>query len=126
MHAAGVHQSGVSRHLGLLTLYSILDGLLASMVLIVVVIFQGDIAFPIDVFGRADLDEELELDDELEDEELELLEDDELLLDEELLEVGFTPPWPPQPTNSAAASSAVRGRRVAPDVGLNNVAMRFT
>lgn len=73
-----------------------------------------------------ELDEELELDDELEDDELELLEDDELLLDEELLEVGFTPPWPPQPTNSAAASSAVRGRRVAPDVGLNNVAMRFT
>lgn len=74
-----------------------------------------------------ELDEELELDDdELEDDELELLEDDELLLDDELLEVGFTPPWPPQPTNNAAASSAVRGRRVAPDVGLNNVAMRFT
>lgn len=41
----------LARHLGLLTLYSILDGLLASMVLIVVVIFQGDIRRALMRFG---------------------------------------------------------------------------
>lgn len=41
----------LARHLGLLTLYTILDGLLASMVLIVVVIFQGDIRRALMRFG---------------------------------------------------------------------------
>ncbi len=41
----------LARRLGLLTLYSLLDGLLASMVLIVVVIFQGDIRRALMRFG---------------------------------------------------------------------------
>jgi uncharacterized protein (TIGR00159 family) len=41
----------LARHIGLLTLYSLLDGLLASMVLIVVVIFQGDIRRALMRFG---------------------------------------------------------------------------
>jgi diadenylate cyclase len=41
----------LARRLGLLTLYSILNGLLASMVLIVVVIFQGDIRRALMRFG---------------------------------------------------------------------------
>jgi uncharacterized protein (TIGR00159 family) len=41
----------LARRIGLLTLYSILDGLLASMVLIVVVIFQGDIRRALMRFG---------------------------------------------------------------------------
>jgi diadenylate cyclase len=41
----------LARRIGLLTLYSILDGLLKSMVLIVVVIFQGDIRRALMRFG---------------------------------------------------------------------------
>jgi diadenylate cyclase len=41
----------LARRLGLLTLYSLLDGLLASMVLIIVVIFQGDIRRALMRFG---------------------------------------------------------------------------
>ncbi|HEY6880544.1 MAG TPA: diadenylate cyclase CdaA [Polyangiales bacterium] len=41
----------LARRLGLLTLYSLLDGLLTSMVLIVVVIFQGDIRRALMRFG---------------------------------------------------------------------------
>ncbi|MDB4975820.1 MAG: Diadenylate cyclase spyDAC [Myxococcaceae bacterium] len=41
----------LSRWLGLLTLYSLLDGLLTSMVLIIVVIFQGDIRRALMRFG---------------------------------------------------------------------------
>ncbi|MFM2417787.1 MAG: hypothetical protein RL385_2510 [Pseudomonadota bacterium] len=41
----------LARRLGLLTLYSLLDGLLKSMVLIVVVIFQGDIRRALMRFG---------------------------------------------------------------------------
>lgn len=41
----------LARYVGLLTLYSLLDGLLASMVLIVVVIFQGDIRRALMRFG---------------------------------------------------------------------------
>lgn len=41
----------LARRIGLLTLYSILDGLLTSMVLIVVVIFQGDIRRALMRFG---------------------------------------------------------------------------
>ena len=40
-----------ARRLGLLTLYSLLDGLLTSMVLIIVVIFQGDIRRALMRFG---------------------------------------------------------------------------
>jgi diadenylate cyclase len=41
----------LARRIGLLTMYSILDGLLKSMVLIVVVIFQGDIRRALMRFG---------------------------------------------------------------------------
>src|SRR5690606_26296720 len=41
----------LARRIGLLTLYSLLDGLLKSMVLIVVVIFQGDIRRALMRFG---------------------------------------------------------------------------
>jgi diadenylate cyclase len=41
----------IARRLGLLTLYSLLDGLLASMVLIIVVIFQSDIRRALMRFG---------------------------------------------------------------------------
>src|SRR5690606_24395195 len=45
----GVYE--VSRQLGLLTLYTLLDGLLASIVLIIVVIFQSDIRRALMRFG---------------------------------------------------------------------------
>jgi len=41
----------LARRIGLLTLYSLLDGLLTSMVLIIVVIFQGDIRRALMRFG---------------------------------------------------------------------------
>lgn len=71
-----------------------------------------------------ELEDELELDEELEDEELELLEDE--LLDDELLEDEVAPPCPPQPTRMAASRQTDKGKRVTPDLGFNNLAIRCT
>jgi hypothetical protein len=71
-----------------------------------------------------ELEDELELDEELDDEELELLEDE--LLDDELLEDEVAPPCPPQPTRMAASRQTDKGKRVTPDLGFNNLAIRCT